>query len=788
MGRIQKLIHEVHRRSLWQVLSVYLVASWVALQVVESISESAGLPDWARPFALILLIIGLPIVLATAVVQEGVPARKPEGKGDSVGTADADSTVAASAAGSPESDRVGSEAAHPASEEADPSKVHRLFTWRNAISGGVAAFALLGILVTGYFVMWSSGIGPVGSLAAQGVFEEGDAVVLAEFENASNDPSLGEMVTEALRVDLAGSSMMTLVEPNRVRDALRRMGQSGEEMLNSELAREVAIRDGFKAVIHGSVGSAGSGYIFVASMQAAESGTTLATFREAARSPADVMDAIDKLSQDIREKAGESLRVIKAEEPLEQVSTSSLEALKKYVEAESLGDEAQYARAIATMEEAIELDPNFAMAYRKLAVLQGSGGGTLASQIEATTKAYELRDRLTERERHLAEAYFHNVVTGDIAAEIQAYQMVLQRYPDDQAAINNIALALLTRTRLDEAIQYLERAVNGPGASAPAYTNLPGYLAMAGRHDEAEQALVAMQTRYPGRGLWEAWNRFSLDAFRMNGARAHAAGEDLLSKPEAQGGWRNAGILALVVGDVLRGKIREARAHSQDDVREMKTLRLWDLAMYAGTGAVMMELLLGEEEEARRVYAQVDLDGILASAPPLERQYPDAVFIQAALGLEEEVDRTLQMWKADGAPSAAGVLYEETRQLAEALLTGRDDPNQGLEALNDLSRAMNCGGCFVWQRAEFAEAAGRLPEARDLFLDATTVAISDYLIDPITRLMAHERLACVYEELDNREEAARRYAAFADAWAEADADLQTRVQEARDKAATLGGS
>jgi hypothetical protein len=146
------------------------------------------------------------------------------------------------------------------------------------------------------------------------------------------------------------------------------------------------------------------------------------------------------------------------------------------------------------------------------------------------------------------------------------------------------------------------------------------------------------------------------------------------------------------------------------------------------------------------------------------------------------------MWKADGAPSAAGVLYEETRQLAEALLTGRDDPNQGLEALNDLSRAMNCGGCFVWQRAEFAEAAGRLPEARDLFLDATTVAISDYLIDPITRLMAHERLACVYEELDNREEAARRYAAFADAWAEADADLQTRVQEARDKAATLGGS
>ncbi|MGD2123207.1 MAG: tetratricopeptide repeat protein, partial [Gemmatimonadota bacterium] len=457
MDRVRQLVREAHRRSLWQVLSVYLVASWVALQVVEIITESAGLPDWAQPFALMLLIIGLPVVLATAVVQEGVSSARREGQQDGAEIPEAVGEAA-------------SEAKAESLEEDSAGVRHRLFTWRNAIAGGVAAFALLGFLVAGYFAMWSAGIGPVGSLAAQGVFNEGDAVVLAQFENNSDDESLGDMVTEALRVDLGGSSVLTLVEPSRVRDALQRMGRATDEVLDAELAREVAIRDGFKAVIHGTVGSAGSGYLFVASMQAAESGQVLATFRESAKGPDEVIDAIDKLSQDIRQKAGESLRAIKSEEPLERVSTSSLEALRKYAEADRLAEKAEYPRAIAVLREAIDEDPSFAMAYRRLAVLLQNSGGSLAEQVEATAKAYELRDRLTERERYLATAYYHNLVTLDLDAEIQAYETVLERYPDDRTSLNNIALALTAKTRLPEAIAALERAVNGPGASASAFT------------------------------------------------------------------------------------------------------------------------------------------------------------------------------------------------------------------------------------------------------------------------------------------------------------------------------
>jgi tetratricopeptide (TPR) repeat protein len=811
MNRIRQLIGEIHRRSLWQVLSIYLVGSWVALQVVETITESAGLPDWVQPFALILLTVGLPVVMATAVVQEGV-----SGKGSDSGVDDSSAEAGISSA-SP--DRAGAAADGPGSEPipgslATPGETgagsaglagagsvagppptpalaggfHRLLTWRNAISGGVAAFALLGVVVVAYFVMWSTGIGPVGSLAAQGVFEEGDAVVLAQFENTSNDPSLGGMVTEALRVDLAGSSIMTLVEPNRVRDALRRMGRTSEEALDPDLAREVAIRDGFKGVIHGTVGSAGSGYIFVASLTAAESGSVLATFRETARGPDDVIDAIDKLSQSIREKAGESLKVIKSEEPLEDVTTPSLEALRKYAESDRLAELAEYDRAIGLLREALELDPSFAMAYRKLAVLLQNSGGALAEQVEATRRAYELRDRLTERERYLAEAYYHNLVTLDVDAEIRAYESVLERYPDDQAGLNNIALALVDRTRLEEALKALERAVNGPGASAPAFTNYPGYLAMAGRDADARAALARLEARYPGRSIWVAWNHFGLAAFRPDGEGAHRAGEELLALPEAQGRWRAAGTLAQFVGDAQRGRIREAHQHAGESIREMGAAGFWDQVQIDEASRVSLELLLGRKDEARRIREQLDLDRTLDSIPPTARSYEVLIPILAWLGDRDGADHLLRRWEADAIPSSTAPIAREIRRTADALLLGESDPEAALAALNNLSRELNCPGCSLWQRAELAQRAGRYEEAQTHYLATLTTGSGDYFGVPVSRVLAHERLGEVYEALGDSARAADHFATFVEHWAEADPELLARVESARSKAAIQEGS
>src|SRR5690606_27696973 len=272
-----------------------------------------------------------------------------------------------------------------------PGIHHRLFTWRNAILGGVGAFALLGLAVAGYFVMRVTGIGPVASLAAQGIIEEGEAIIIADFENTSSDPSLGDVVTEALRMDLAGSPALTPLAPARVKDVLRLMQRSPDERLTPALAREVAIREGIRAVLEGEVASAGSGYLLLAALRAPESEAPLATFRRTARSPDEVIDAIDKLSQDIREKVGECMKSIRAGPPLARVPTPSLEALRKYVEAERLGDERADRRALVLAREAVALDSTFAMAYRKIAALEANlaGGVPTPAAVEAAARAYE---------------------------------------------------------------------------------------------------------------------------------------------------------------------------------------------------------------------------------------------------------------------------------------------------------------------------------------------------------------------------------------------------------------
>jgi hypothetical protein len=168
---MKKVVHEIHRRSLWQMLGIYLAGSWIALQVVEQLTEAAGLPEWVRPFSLVLLLLGFPIVMATAFIQQGMTGKQAEPPGQSV------------ADGQSRADE-GDLEPPPAREQGTH---HKLFTWKNAMLGGLAAFALLGILTAGYLFMRTTGIGPAGTLVAQGLLEEGAKVVLADFESADED-------------------------------------------------------------------------------------------------------------------------------------------------------------------------------------------------------------------------------------------------------------------------------------------------------------------------------------------------------------------------------------------------------------------------------------------------------------------------------------------------------------------------------------------------------------------------------------------------------------------------
>jgi len=532
MSTFRTLAREIHRRSVWQVLGVYLFASWMALQVVDVLTNNYGLPDWVPGFALVLLIIGLPIVLATAIVQEGAPGRETW-----TGTA-GDGTDERSlmegephplAAGEPHP--LAPEEPHPVtgspgaeggagpagSPARDAGLIHRLFTWRNAILGGVAAFALLGFAVAVYFTMWATGVGPVGSLVAQGVLEERDRVVLADFGNATDDPGLGDVVTEALRVDLVQSPILTVADPSFVDRVLRRMGREPSAELTPELAREVAIREGLKAVIQGEIAPAGEGSLLTASIVSAADGTVLAAFRETVDADGDVIAAIDGLSRQIREKAGESLPRIRAGEALTTVTTSSLDALRLYSEAMRLTERGRPEEALGLLEEAVQMDTAFAMAWRKISALRSNAAAPHLETAAAAARAYAHRDRLTERERYLATAFYNDVATGDLEAANRAYRSVLRLDPDDGTALNNLALNLLDVGRVDEARELLERAVDGPGESNVAHVNMMRAYLQSGDPASARRALERARERYPGSRWTNAWFAFLV---------AHHAGED----------------------------------------------------------------------------------------------------------------------------------------------------------------------------------------------------------------------------------------------------------------------
>jgi eukaryotic-like serine/threonine-protein kinase len=797
---IRRIIREAHRRSLWQVLSVYLMGSWGALQVVEVVTENAGLPEWVFPFAVVLLVIGLPIVMATAVVQEGVGGPRPAGPAEdrpSSPEAALSRKGREASSGAPEGEpepggafvptrkAQGAPEGPPEAMGSTPGLRRRLFTWRNALTGGAAAFATLGLAVAGYFMMWSQGIGSVGSLAARGFLLEGDQVVLADFHNATTDPVLSSVVTEALRIDLARSGAFTLAEPASVRQVLTRMQRDPGQPLTAELAREVAEREGMKAVLVGEVGAAGSGYILSATLRAAESGETLASFRRTAENPERVVWAIDRLSEDIREKAGESLRSIRRAPRLGEVTTTSLDALKRFTEAEERFDDGDASGALALLEEAIALDSIFAMAHRKLAVTLLNMNIDRQRQVESLEAAFRHRHRLTERERLITEATYHHVITGDQDAIVRAYDGVLRINPDDRAALNNLANAHMAAEEFERAAALYLRAVSGPGTSNTAHANLVRALLLEGDRVGARAALSTFAAEHPDdpllteRGYWVhalagEWEEAGSYLTPWEERR------DLPFVYRADASLYRARLAA------AQGQMVEARrlvAHAQRLARaELGPGQEW----FYHIQEVHLELATGQTDGARSVLAALEERRLFDEIPLAARRYGTALTYHNRVGNVAEARDYIRRWREEVPPELASRYDETERELFGSMLGGpAARPQEGLAAIELFRERLLCRRCFMIEEAEALEAAGRLREAREAWRQVATDLQTNFWFSLLGRAPAWERVGILSEELGDAAGALEAHGRFAELWANADPELQPRVQRARDRVAAL---
>ena len=399
-----------------RVALLFGLASIAVLATVLVLRNSLGLPDWVLAGALLVLLLNLPIILGAARAER-------------------------------ERIRAGT----TGTELPPPSGIARLFTYRRSILTGVISFGVLAVVVIAYTVMRLTGIGPIGTLQAKGLIKNKQPILLAQFENRSSDTTLAPTLTEALRVDLSQSSSVKLVEPQAVVDALTRMQRPASSVLTPALAREVAEREGIPAVVVGEIDPVGKSYVVSAKVISASTGAVLTAQRETAANNAELIPALDKLSRSLRERIGESLVSIRADAPLERVSTGSLDALRKYTQAMTLDDAGKTEQAEQLLKESTEIDSGFAMGWRKLSVVLLSSGAPYTEVMDASTRAYQHRERLTELERQATIAWYFEIVEPDRDKVLSAYRAMLAIDPDNTIALNNISAALFDRHQYAEA-------------------------------------------------------------------------------------------------------------------------------------------------------------------------------------------------------------------------------------------------------------------------------------------------------------------------------------------------
>jgi eukaryotic-like serine/threonine-protein kinase len=322
---------------------------------------------------------------------------------------------------------------------------------------------------------------------------EKDSVVLADFINSTGDPVFDGTLKQALAVDLGQSPFLNILSDRKVSETLRLMGRAPTDHVTADVARELCLRTGSKAVIGGTISSLGTQYIVGLEAVACNSGDNLAKEQAEAASKEGVLKALSTAAAALRGRLGESLASVQKFDVPVEATTPSLEALKAYSMAITTARTKGDAEAIPFMKRAIELDPNFAIAYEGLAIEYGNlGQASLAA--ENGKKAYDLRDRVSEREKYRITAYFFNDVQGDIEKGAEAYEMWAKSYPRDTVPLGNLGVDYAVLGQLDKAIAEAEAGMR----IAPTivdYGNLGSWYAAVGRTRDARQTIADAQQK-----------------------------------------------------------------------------------------------------------------------------------------------------------------------------------------------------------------------------------------------------------------------------------------------------
>jgi pentatricopeptide repeat protein len=461
-----------------------------------------------------------------------------------------------------------------------------------------AAATVLAFLVAAYFYLhWA----PHGTPK----LTDKDTIVLADFTNTTGDAVFDDTLKQGLSIQLEQSPFLDLVSERKVNETLRLMGRTAGDRLTPEVTREVCQRTASKAMLTGSIATLGSQYVIGLRAVACDTGDMLGEAQQQAAGKEAVLKALDHAAISLRDKLGESRSSVQRyATPLEEATTPSLEALKAY----SLGRKTLYAKGYTAelpfLKRAVELDPNFAVAYRAMSAVYNN----LNQQGRATEnirKAYELREKVSERERFLIEANYYFTGTGELEKAVTAYELWGQTYPRDYLLHSHLGVLYRNLGNLDKALEQAREAVRLEPNSGSSYEALITACMSLNRLDEAEAVFKQAKERKL-ENEWLLALRYQLAFLTGDAAQMAQLASAAMGKP----GTEDLMLDAQANTEAWYGRLKAAReltrraadSAQHNDAKEAA-------AAYLAQGAVR------EVESGNREQARGDADASVKLAP-----------------------------------------------------------------------------------------------------------------------------------------------------------------------------
>ena len=602
---------------------------------------------------------------------------------------------------------------------------------------------------------------------------EKDSILITDFVNTTADPIFDGALKKALAVDLEQSPYLNVFPDQKIRQTLQFMGRSPGDRITTDVGREICQRDGVKAMLNSSIDSVGGQYVVTLEAINIVSGDSLGRQQAQTGRKEDVLNTLHGAATRLRRQLGESLSMVqKYDMSLSMATTPSLDALK----ALSLGDArhnmGDELGAIPSYQQAIEIDPNFAMAYARLGVVFSNLDQTELSE-QNRQKAFELRDRASEREKLYIMAHYY-ADSGQLDKGITAYELYRQTYPRDATPVNNLANIYNRLGQFDNALENARRAVeldpdmvSGYENLAEAYTGLNRIEEARATFNTAFQRKLPAATYYAGLALLD-W--------------CEGKDADMEKELQSAAGAPNGELKLLDFRFSLastRGQVRQAREFARQDEDALDRLHL------QGRANIEAELASVEALVGNRAAANSDANQALgiSRVPSVMGSVASALAIlrqdQQAFALAEGIQKA-----HPNDTMAVNVTIPIIRAIAALRPAdpAKADPAKAIDFINTAALYDRANPAVFFVRGLAYEQAGRYSEAQqDL---QTVVDLKSHHYPDILFVVAQLELGRLFQKQGDAPKARIAYQNFLADWKDADQDLPL-LQEAKAEYAKL---